>query len=442
MQTVITQYKDLTRWDIKNYLWLFRSSFSVEPLGSYIYEHSEKEKIGDQVDKEFPILGVTNKIGVYLNEYVKSQKINQPYKKVKGGELTYNPYRVNVGSIGIVHDEYDNFFISPAYVIFGTKEGLLNEYIYLVLSSDWFNPYLRAATSGSVRQNLTFDLLSQLKVPVPHLKIQEKIVSDWRKAEKETQELNKKAEEKEKAIDDYILCELGIEKKEYGKKKGAFVVCFKDLEEWGITKALMNKNLSFIKKIPLVKMSDVCVDFKNGVNFSAGQVGQGVKFVNIKDVYSEKYVNNENLERVKLSEKEIKNNQLKNNDLVFVRSSVKYEGVAYPSLIKTDKEPIVFCGFLIKCSPLANLIDPNYLLHLLKTSMYRNLLIALSVKTLITNISQDKIKDLKIPLPPLPKQKEIAEKVEKMRAEIQEIKNTADETLEQAKNKIGEMLKV
>jgi restriction endonuclease S subunit len=74
--------------------------------------------------------------------------------------------------------------------------------------------------------------------------------------------------------------------------------------------------------------------------------------------------------------------------------------------------------------------------------MYRNLLIALSVKTLITNISQDKIKDLKIPLPPLPKQKEIAEKVEKMRAEIQEIKNTADETLEQAKNKIGEMLKV
>jgi restriction endonuclease S subunit len=159
MQTVITQYKDLTRWDIKNYLWLFRSSFSVEPLGNYIYEHSEKEKIGDQADKEFPILGVTNKIGVYLNEYVKSEKINQPYKKVKGGELTYNPYCVNVGSVGIVQDEYDNFYISPAYVVFGTKEGLLNEYIYLVLSSSWFNPYLRAATSGSVRQNLTFDLL-------------------------------------------------------------------------------------------------------------------------------------------------------------------------------------------------------------------------------------------------------------------------------------------
>ena len=186
MQTVITHYKDLTRWDIKNYLFLFSSPYAVEELGKYIYEHSEKENIGNEAEKEFPILGVTNKVGVYLNEYVKGENINQPYKKVRGGELTYNPYRVNVGSIGVVQSEYDNFYISPAYVVFGTKEGLLNEYIYLVLSSDWFNQYLRAATSGSVRQNLTFDLLSELKVPIPSLKIQEKIVSDWRKAQKET----------------------------------------------------------------------------------------------------------------------------------------------------------------------------------------------------------------------------------------------------------------
>ena len=57
------------------------------------------------------------------------------------------------------------------------------------------------------------------------------------------------------------------------------------------------------------------------------------------------------------------------------------------------------------------------------------------------NVNTEELGSFKIPLPPLTKQKQIAEKVEKMRAEIQELKNTADETLEQAKNKIGEMLK-
>lgn len=37
MQTVITYYKNLTRWDIKSYLCLFSSPYVVEELGKYIY---------------------------------------------------------------------------------------------------------------------------------------------------------------------------------------------------------------------------------------------------------------------------------------------------------------------------------------------------------------------------------------------------------------------
>ena len=105
MRSVITYYKNLERWDIKNYLFIFNSHYSVEELGKFIYEHSEKEKIGNEFEKEFPILGVNNKTGVYLHGYVIGKDINQSYKKVKSGELVYNPYRVNVGSIGIVQEE-------------------------------------------------------------------------------------------------------------------------------------------------------------------------------------------------------------------------------------------------------------------------------------------------------------------------------------------------
>ena len=167
MKIVITEYKNLTRWDVKAYLSTLKSIFGVEKIGKYIYEHSEKIKLFEYSEQEFPILGVTNKEGVYLNLYEKGKNIHQPYKKVLKDELFYNPYRINIGSIGIVPDKYDSFYTSPAYVVFGVKEGLINEYLYLILKSNWYNVFLRAATSGSVRQNLTYELLSSLKIPIP-----------------------------------------------------------------------------------------------------------------------------------------------------------------------------------------------------------------------------------------------------------------------------------
>lgn len=173
-------FNKINRWDVKSYLHSIQSQYEFKKLKKYIYEHSEKVKLFNFPEDEFNILGVTNRGGVYLNLTEKGTEFNQAYKKVKTNEITYNPYRVNVGSIGIVPAEYNDNFISPAYVVFGVKEGLLHEYLYLVLSSDWFNPLLRAATTGSVRQNLTYDLLEELEIPFPDTKTQQKIVDKYK----------------------------------------------------------------------------------------------------------------------------------------------------------------------------------------------------------------------------------------------------------------------
>jgi len=167
---------------------------------------------------------------------------------------------------------------------------------------------------------------------------------------------------------------------------------------------------------PMVKLSDVCDDFKNGLNFSIDQVGRGTKFVNIKDVFSDGYVDTSNLERVEISRKEKLSKLVSNNDLLFVRSSVKYEGVGFPSLIVTGDEEIVFCGFLIKCTPKEAIVVPEYLLYLLRTDEYRGNTIALSNKANITNISQESLKSLGIPFPPLETQHAIVADIEAERA--------------------------
>lgn len=437
MQTVITYYKNLTRWDIKSYLCLFSSPYAVEELGKYIYEHSEKENIGNETEKEFPILGVTNKVGVYLNEYVKGENINQPYKKVRGGELTYNPYRVNVGSIGVVQNEYDNFYISPAYVIFGTKEGLLNEYIYLVLSSDWFNPHLRAATSGSVRQNLTFDLLSELKVPIPPLKIQEKIVALWRKAQKEAQELSKKADEKKKAIDVVMSKELGIAHQNNTKRSGVFCIDFANLERWDVAYNAKELLTSKGAKYEWIKLKKFCQNAQYGYTGSAVEKDTGTKFLRITDLdYSGNY-QEENLPFVEILSDEKQKYLLNEKDFVVARTGAT---AGKSAIVKKHSRDVVFASYLIRFRFTKD-IDLTFLEQYLNQGPGKRIVSEIVYSSGQPNINANEIQEIKIPLPPLPKQKEIAKKVETIRAEIAEIKNKASDILETTRKEIGKMLK-
>jgi type I restriction enzyme M protein len=163
---------------------------------------------------------------------------------------------------------------------------------------------------------------------------------------------------------------------------------------------------------PIVELEEVCVDFQNGANFSKEQMGRGTRFVNIKDLFSPGYIDWMNLERVELSEIEVERKKLKQGDLLFVRSSVKEEGVGFPSLMVDCNEAVVFCGFIIKCSPNREIVLPAYLLHLLRTPEFREKVIGLSNRANITNISQDSLKSLKIPLPPLTTQQAIVAEIE------------------------------
>ncbi len=204
-KSLIVSFSQLERWDTKFFKEKVESNFPIKKLKGYVYNHTEKVNLNQFPDMEFNILGVSNKEGVYLNITEKGREFNQAYKKVRAGELTYNPYRVNVGSIGIIQDEYDGDFISPAYPVFGVREGLLAEYLFLVLKSDWFNPTLRAATTGAVRENLTYSLLENLEIPFPNIKTQEKIVRQYKALQKKKADIEKQLNSFKEEIKNEIL---------------------------------------------------------------------------------------------------------------------------------------------------------------------------------------------------------------------------------------------
>ncbi|MFH2043965.1 MAG: hypothetical protein ABIK92_02335 [Pseudomonadota bacterium] len=111
-------FSELDRWDVKYFTGRIKSKYPLVSLSTFVREHNEKVRPFNFPDDTFKILGVNNIDGIFHAYDALGKGIKQPYKKVSAGDFAYNPYRINVGSIGWVPDKHDGAFISPAYVVF------------------------------------------------------------------------------------------------------------------------------------------------------------------------------------------------------------------------------------------------------------------------------------------------------------------------------------
>ena len=149
--------------------------------------------------------------------------------------------------------------------------------------------------------------------------------------------------------------------------------------------------------------------FKNGINKSKEDFGFGYPFVNLMDVFGKpKICGDEEFGLINSNDAERNLYNLKYNDLLFIRSSVKPSGVGLTSVISKDLKETVFSGFLIRFRDNGKL-DVEYKKHCFYEERFRIQLISNSSVSANTNINQDALKILNIPLPPLPEQKAIAE---------------------------------
>lgn len=149
-------------------------------------------------------------------------------------------------------------------------------------------------------------------------------------------------------------------------------------------------------------------DFKNGINFTSDQKGKGLLTVDVLNMYSDNlFIRINDLYRVDIEASE--DYLLKPDDILFVRSSVKQEGVGWTALCPDLQEPMTFCGFIIRTRLTTYELIPEFLAHYCRTSFVREELISKSGTGTITNISQTQLKTLTVPLPSLDDQKRIVQ---------------------------------
>ncbi|MEM3829225.1 MAG: restriction endonuclease subunit S [Conexivisphaerales archaeon] len=241
-------------------------------------------------------------------------------------------------------------------------------------------------TAPSIRKSE----VEKLKISLPPLPEQHKIaevLSTVDEAIRRTGEVIAKTERLKKGLMQTLLTR-GIGHKE-----------FKDTEIGRIP-----------KEWEVVRLGSVA-EFKNGINFIKEQKGdKGILTVDVLNMYGKSiYLDFTNLYRVNTTLKDISEYLLEKGDILFVRSSLKREGVGWVSLFDGWNEPVTFCGFIIRARLKTTTILPEFLTHFLRSDFARNRLIASSGQVAITNVTQELLKILRVPLPPLEEQRKITE---------------------------------
>ncbi|MDJ0679967.1 MAG: restriction endonuclease subunit S [Xenococcaceae cyanobacterium MO_167.B52] len=149
--------------------------------------------------------------------------------------------------------------------------------------------------------------------------------------------------------------------------------------------------------------------FKNGINKNKESFGFGFPFINLLDVFGKaKISNSSTLGLINSTKIERSEYNLKKGDVIFVRSSVKPEGVGLTSVVIENLENTVYSGFLIRFRENID-FDLGYKAYCFYEEKFRQRLIDSSTVSANTNINQDALKKLKLPLPPtIEEQKAIA----------------------------------
>jgi hypothetical protein len=165
------EFKDLDAWDAKSgRAASFRLACpSFRPMGEFIEEATDLCRPADEPDKDWPVYGVNNKEGVFLNSHQKGSTFNAPYKRIRKDWFFHNPTRCNVGSLGIVPDVPEDAITSPEYQVWrlkaGVREPMLPGYVACLIQTPFFLDLVQFNRVGAVKQRMYTENLMQVRIP-------------------------------------------------------------------------------------------------------------------------------------------------------------------------------------------------------------------------------------------------------------------------------------
>ena len=147
---------------------------------------------------------------------------------------------------------------------------------------------------------------------------------------------------------------------------------------------------------------------RNGLTKPRRLRGEGVKMVNMGELFSERRIQDIPMDRVPCSERELESNKLEKGDLLFARQSLTLAGAGQSSIFLGDQEDVVFESHLIRCRLDKSKVDPLYYFYFFESKFGKQRIGSIVEQVAAAGIRGSDLIKLPVFLPPLKQQKAIA----------------------------------
>lgn len=152
------------------------------------------------------------------------------------------------------------------------------------------------------------------------------------------------------------------------------------------------------------------VEFRNGLNFTKADQGETIKIVGVADFKDHSSLNSlDNLSIINVSNTVKDNDLIKSGDVLYVRSNGNKNLIGRCLFFPEVTEKLSFSGFTIRGRITSKSILPHYLALLSRSEIVTQQFSKNGGGTNISNLSQQILNDVLIPLPTVDEQRKIAQ---------------------------------
>jgi type I restriction enzyme S subunit len=349
--------------------------------------------------------------GIFKNRLDKSRYINQATfkklncKNVYPGDCLISRLPDPVGRSCIVPDIKQAAITAVDCTIVRFTKEKVDPGFFVYYSQ--FRQYLQdihVLCTGTTRKRISRKNLGKIKIPVPSLEEQKRIVE---------------------ILDESFA---GIERAEAIARQN--LTNARELFDSYFNKIFTKNNHQW----KIVNLDQVA-SFRNGLNFTKNSQGESIKIVGVKDFQDFFWLDLDNLESVTIDGGLKKFDILKENDIIVVRSNGNRELIGRCILAGKISEKISHSGFTIRVRIDDNTIFHPFVVYFLKSEQTKRQLINSGGGISISSISQKSLSSIKLRLPSLEEQKRIVSKLD----EIKEYSQKLEEIYQRKIEALGEL---
>ena len=396
------------------------------------------------------------------------------YEKLKRYEVFENELIISIaGTVGktkVVKNIPDKkrVILTENCVKILTNSDILPQYLNIVLQTNFLQKQIEISYIQTTIPKLGIDKILGLKIPqIPPLEIQQQIVNLYEKAYTEKQQKEAEAQKLLDSIDDYLLGELGITlpKEEEHLLQNTDKNSSYNLDN---DNPLVKKGRLFLTNLSEVTGKRIDPDYysiyykkiiakiekgkysmdtisNNCINVFSGKTPSSSEYSKDNTVYPiikvSSYTDYKiDIEKVAFTTNKQPFSILKGD--IFILSAAhqaEYVGKHIKYLEETPEYSTSFVGELLCIRVNEEKLLSNYLFSLLNTKYYK-ILINREKTGQTSHIYPKDVESIKIPLPPLQKQNEIAVHISKIRNKANALKQEGKEILEQVKQEVEQMI--